>query len=212
MNNINKKVEYVNINNDYIVVKKPIGMSVYGDGEEVLNNLVDKEYPLYKNDKNKFGVIYNLEKEIEGLVLFSRNENFHNQILENIQKNFFKIKYLAIIFSEKNNKFFKRKDLISLSLNKKDQIKIFYEIINSYNIYNTLSIDANKHSEYQVNILLNSINTSIIGDIKYGGIKFHTFCLFLSEICFNYNGVEINISLNNFYTHKVNNLLMHLHF
>jgi 23S rRNA-/tRNA-specific pseudouridylate synthase len=211
---MNKKIEYINITDDYIVVKKPANMKLYGDEneKEVLNKLVHKEHDLFLNHTDKFGIIYHVEEEIEGIVLLSRNKNFHEKILKIIEEKLFKIKYLAVVFSEKNNKSFKQKDAISLILNNKIHIDMFYEIINTHHLYNTLSIYTNKHINHQINILLNHIKTNIVGDKKYGGMEFDTLCLFITEIFFIYKGAEIHFSLNMFYTHKINNLLMRLHF
>lgn len=211
MNKINKNIEYINITEDYIVLKKPANMKVYGDEEEVLNKLVHKEHPLFLNDKDKFGVIYNIEEEIEGLIILSRTLEFHEQILEIIKKKLFKIKYIGVVSSEKNNKFLKQKDKLTIDKRNKN-MEIFYEIINIYNIFNIIAIHTNQHIQYQINMLLNSINAPLVGDKKYGGIEFDTLCLFISEISFEYKKAHLNFSLDNFYKHKINNLLMVLYF
>lgn len=211
MNKIENIFEYININNDYIVIKKPANMNLYGSEDEVLNKLVHKDYPLYLNHKEKFGVIYDVEKELEGIVLLSRNEEFHNKILKLIENKLFHIKYLGVVIGDKNNKHLKRRDVISLS-DKNNNMEIFYEIENTYNMYNTISIYTHNHINYQINILLNSINAPLIGDKKYGGKEFPNLCLFIVEISFTYKDADLNFSLNSFYKHKINNYLMHLYF
>ena len=137
------QIKYININDDYIVIEKPLNRELSGEENEALNKLVNEEYSLYiyDNNRNMAGIIYEVEAHIEGLVLLSRNKNFHEKMLDLIEKNLFNFNYLGIVSQKENNKKFKTKDSIELYLGEKtEKIQMCYEIINNHHIYNILLI------------------------------------------------------------------------
>jgi 23S rRNA-/tRNA-specific pseudouridylate synthase len=220
------KLEYMAVTDDYIIVNKPAGISccrcsTTPKHEHVLNELVSKDYSLSGSlIPEEFGLPHRIDKDTEGLLLMSRTKEFYNFALNGFKNGLIKKTYLCL--SNIKKKEFKEQDIIYVNLlygNDKVLVRkngipseTSYEVLSTYHKYKVIKVFPITGRKHQIRTVLNYLGAPIVGDTLYKGQAFSKLCLFASELAFNYKNQDLHFSKLTEQKHKINNLLMHLHF
>lgn len=89
---------------DYIIVNKPAGLIVHGDKhikETTLADLVTKKYPEIKivgEDPYRPGIVHRLDKDVSGLMVIARTQEFFENLKQQFQDRTIDKKYSALVF------------------------------------------------------------------------------------------------------------------
>ena len=171
----NENIDIVYEDDNILVVNKPENISVTDDKNlnETLSSILSKKYKFIKP-------CHRIDRNTKGLVLFAKNENALNILLEKFKnKEIEKHYYCKVLgtFKEKHKKLeaylFKdsKKSIVYISdTPKKDYQKIIteYTVLSKNN--NITSLDVNLHTgkTHQIRAHLAHIGHPILGDGKYG--------------------------------------------
>lgn len=165
-----------------IVVNKPSGLlsiSTPKEKEKTLYHIVS-EYLKTKNKNNKVFIVHRLDKDTSGVMLLAKDEKTKKQLQEN-WNNFVSLReYVAVVNGYPKNEsgvitqYLKEtKNNIVYITNNNDgkQAITNYKVIKKNDKYSLLDIIIKTGRKNQIRVALNSINTPIVGDKKYGNIK-----------------------------------------
>ena len=165
---------------DLIVVDKETGLLSVGTGKnlkETAYNIVNN-YLASKNAKIKAYVLFRLDRETSGLMVYTKNPDLQ----EELQKMWFtkppQRSFLAIVEGKTEVK----KDIIKSWLTENKNFQVFsnsfdnggllaitnYETIKSNNRFSVLSLTMDTSRKNQIRVQLQSIGHPIVGDKKYG--------------------------------------------
>jgi 23S rRNA pseudouridine1911/1915/1917 synthase len=214
-------ISYLEVNNEYLIVNKPYGISCHRSATTprdtyVLNELVARDYSLSEAiTKEEFGLPHRIDRYTEGLLLMTRTKEFYEYALSAFNKGEFKKTYLCIVSW---NKTLLEEDTIKLKLfygNEKVLVKndgvsseTHYEVLSKYKHYAVLKITPVTGRRHQIRVVLAHLGCPIVGDTIYAGEKFHRLCLFSSQLSCE----KFNFSLYDNHLHDINNMLMELVF
>lgn len=222
------KLEYIAVTDDYIIVNKPAGISccrchTTPQHEQVLNELVSKDYSLSGSlVSEEFGLPHRIDKDTEGLVLMSRTKDFYDFALNSFKEGLIEKTYLCLVNLKKTSKEFLEENTVNINLLygtdkvlvRKDGLlsQTSYKVLSTYHKYKILKVFPITGRKHQIRVVLNYLGAPIVGDVLYKGQAFSRLCLFASELSFTYKNENLKFSILNEHKHKINNLLMHLHF
>ena len=151
------------------------------------NNLYDevKTYVKKQNPKNKIFIVHRLDKDTSGLVLFAKSEKVKYDLQRNWQN--VERKYYAVVFGKPNEKSVSLKDLLyetkslDVVITKNEKIGKLaitnFDVIENNNKYSLLDINIETGRRNQIRVQLANIGHPIIGDKKYGKVKYKRMML-----------------------------------
>ena len=179
-----------------IVVNKPshlLTISTDNEKEKTLFHQV-LTYEKKKNKNNKVFIVHRLDKDTSGLVLFAKSEIIKYQLQNNWDKDT-KRGYVAVVNGHTKTKdiiksyLAETKTLLVYSTNSKDgKLAITeYEKILENKKLTLLKIKIKTGRKNQIRVQLNDNGNSIVGDKKYGQIKFDP----LRRLCLHANYLSI---------------------
>lgn len=182
-----KKLKIIYEDRYLIIVNKPAGEFTISRNNRYDNNLYDevKTYVKKQNPKNKIFIVHRLDKDTSGLALFAKNE----KVKYDLQKNWQNVerKYYAVVSGKLNEKNVTLKDLLyetkSLDVvvtNSKKLGKLAitnFNVIENNNKYSLLDINIETGRRNQIRVQLANIGHPIIGDKKYGKVKYKRMML-----------------------------------
>jgi 23S rRNA pseudouridine1911/1915/1917 synthase len=102
-------IEYIEENDNFLIVNKPYGLSVARcentpKNEEVLNEIIKEKYSLsYGIRPEEYGIVHRIDKTTEGLMIIARNDQYYDLLLNLFQKQKVKKIYLAIVEMKKKH-------------------------------------------------------------------------------------------------------------
>lgn len=209
-NDKNFNIDIIYEDDNIVVVNKPAEIEVVG--EDSLTTELCKYY-----NNNFIAPCHRLDRNTTGLVLFAKNEEALNILLEKFKNREIEKHYKALVYGIPRKKentltayLFKdaKKSLVYISdIPKKRYEKIItsYKVI-SCNKNNTSLLDVNLHTgkTHQIRAHLAYIGYPIIGDGKYGdreinkrfGYKYQQLCSCSLKFCFKADAGILNY-LNN---------------
>ena len=170
--------------NDLIVINKPHGLLSIATKEE-------KEYTLYhfvsdylksKNKNNKVFIIYRLDKDTSGIVIFAKNQNTKNLFQNNWDSIVRERKYYAVVNGTlkdkegtiKNYLVENDKSFMVYSTNNKKEGKLSitdYKVLKENKDYSLLDINIKTGRKNQIRVSFKDFGNPIVGDKKYGDGK-----------------------------------------
>ena len=182
-----KKLKIIYEDRYLIIVNKPAGEFTISRNNRYDNNLYDevKTYVKKQNPKNKIFIVHRLDKDISGLALFAKNE----KVKYDLQKNWQNVerKYYAVVSGKLNEKNVTLKDLLyetkSLDVvvtNSKKLGKLAitnFNVIENNNKYSLLDINIETGRRNQIRVQLANTGHPILGDKKYGKVKYKRMML-----------------------------------
>lgn len=208
---------YLNIvyeDNNIIVVNKPVEIEVVGE-----HSLTTELCKYYNN--SSIAPCHRLDRNTTGLVLFAKNEESLNILLDKFKNHEIEKHYQALVYGIPRKKqdtltayLFKdaKKSLVYISdIPKKGYEKIItsYKIISSNPKNNTSLLDVNLHTgkTHQIRAHLAHIGYPIVGDGKYGNrevnkkfkYKYQQLCSCSLKFCFKTDAGILNYLNNKIY-------------
>ena len=197
-NNISLKIVFEDEN--ILIINKPVNLEVTGNNS--LTTLVHQEY-----SSNSFKPMpcHRLDRNTTGLVLYAKNEEALNILLEKFKHHEIEKHYLATVYGKPTKKH-ERLESYLFKDNKKsfvyisDEFKKGYQkIIISYTVLkenadNTciLDVEIETGKTHQIRAHLSHIGLPIVGDGKYGkneinkafNKKYQMLCSYKIKFCF----------------------------
>lgn len=199
-----EKLNVVYEDENIIVAYKTKGIISNNETEKELDEPTFEDIVKTYNEKAK--ICHRLDRNTDGLVIFSKNKEVHNEMLLGFKNNCIIKKYMAMV---NNSDFKKDSDVLEAYIftDKKkgfsyisNEPKIGYEkIITEYKVleknkdYAVLNIILHTGKTHQIRAHLSYINHHIIGDSKYGlneinkKFKKSRQCLTAVEYNFDFN-------------------------
>ena len=182
-----KKLRIIYEDKYLIIVNKPTGEFTISRDNHYDNNLYDevKTYVKKQNPKNKIFIVHRLDKGTSGLVLFAKSEKVKYDLQRNWQN--VERKYYAVVFGKPNEKSVSLKDLLyetkslDVVITKNEKIGKLaitnFDVIENNNKYSLLDINIETGRRNQIRVQLANIGHPIIGDKKYGKVKYKRMML-----------------------------------
>lgn len=182
-----KKLRIIYEDKYLIIVNKPTGEFTISRDNHYDNNLYDevKTYVKKQNPKNKIFIVHRLDKDTSGLVLFAKSEKVKYDLQRNWQN--VERKYYAVVFGKPNEKSVSLKDLLyetkslDVVITKNERIGKLaitnFDVIENNNKYSLLDINIETGRRNQIRVQLANIGHPIIGDKKYGKVKYKRMML-----------------------------------
>mgnify|MGYP004461714293 FL=1 len=182
-----KKLRIIYEDKYLIIVNKPTGEFTISRDNHYDNNLYDevKTYVKKQNPKNKIFIVHRLDKDTSGLVLFAKSEKVKYDLQRNWQN--VERKYYAVVFGKPNEKSVSLKDLLyetkslDVVITKNEKIGKLaitnFDVIESNNKYSLLDINIETGRRNQIRVQLANIGHPILGDKKYGKVKYKRMML-----------------------------------
>ena len=182
-----KKIKIIYEDKYLIIVNKPAGEFTISRDNYYDNNLYDevKEYVKKQNPKNKIFIVHRLDKDTSGLVLFAKNEKVKYDLQSNWQN--VERKYYAVVIGKLNETNATLKDLlyetkgldvVVTNIKKIGKLAITnFDVIENNNKYSLLDINIETGRRNQIRVQLANIGHPILGDKKYGKVKYKRMML-----------------------------------
>ena len=182
-----KKLKIIYEDKYLIIVNKSAGEFTISRDDHYDNNLYDevKTYVKKQNPKNKIFIVHRLDKDTSGLVLFAKNEKVKYDLQRNWQN--VERKYYAVVIGKLNEKNATLKDLLyetkglDVVVTKNEKLGKLaitnFSVIENNNKYSLLDINIETGRRNQIRVQLANIGHPIIGDKKYGKVKYKRMML-----------------------------------
>ena len=182
-----KKLKIIYEDKYLIIVNKSAGEFTISRDNHYDNNLYDevKTYVKKQNPNNKIFIVHRLDKDTSGLVLFAKNEKVKYDLQRNWQN--VERKYYAVVSGKLNEKngtlkdfLYETKglDVVVTNIKKIGKLAITnFNVIEINNKYSLLDINIETGRRNQIRVQLANIGHPIIGDKKYGKVKYKRMML-----------------------------------
>lgn len=178
-----------------IIINKPSHLLTIGTDSEKEKTLFHKVimYEKRKNKNNKVFVVHRLDKDTSGLVVFAKNQDIKNKLQNNWEK--VNRGYVAIVNGKTKDKdtlksyLMETKTLYVYSTQDKKNGKLAiteYEKQAENKKLTLLKIKLKTGRKNQIRVQLNDNGNPIVGDKKYGDIKFDP----LRRLCLDANFLD----------------------
>ena len=189
------KLDIIYEDKSIIVVNKPSHLLTISTDNEKEKTLFHQVllFEKRKNKNNKVFIVHRLDKDTSGIVLFAKDEKIKYKLQNNWDKEV-KRGYVAVVHGHTKEKDTLRsflaetKTLLVYSTNEKNgKLAITeYERIKENNKLTLLKIKLKTGRKNQIRVQLNDNGNSIVGDKKYGNIKFDP----LRRLCLHANFLD----------------------
>jgi len=180
------KLDIIFKHKDWLIINKPAGLLVHPDQhhqEKTLIDLILTEYPEIKSvgDPTRPGIVHRLDKDVSGLMVVARSQEFYEYIVKQFTDDKVKKEYLALVYGRPEPSAGK----IDLPLARTKDGKIVavqyhgkiknqkeatteYEAIKNYSQYSLLKVRPLTGRTNQIRVHLRAINCPLVGDLIYG--------------------------------------------
>ena len=165
---------------------------VYKDGniptinsEKYSKSLYNEVYDYLHKKNQRVFIVHRLDKDTSGLVLFAKNEKVKYDLQRNWQN--VERKYYAVVSGKLNEKngtlkdfLYETKglDVVVTNIKKIGKLAITnFNVIENNNKYSLLDINIETGRRNQIRVQLANIGHPIIGDKKYGKVKYKRMML-----------------------------------
>ena len=178
-----------------IIINKPSHLLTISTESEKEKTLFHKVimYEKRKNKNNKVFIVHRLDKDTSGLVIFAKNQEVKNKLQNNWEK--INRGYVAIVNGHTKDKdtlksyLMETKTLLVYSTDDKKNGKLAiteYEKLSENKKLTLLKIKLKTGRKNQIRVQLNDNGNEIVGDKKYGNMKFDP----LRRLCLHANYLD----------------------
>ena len=197
------KIDIVYEDKWIIVVNKPSHLLTISTENEKEKTLFHKVlmYEKRKNKNNKVFIVHRLDKDTSGLVLFAKDESIKFKLQNNWDKDT-RRGYVAVVHGKT-----KDKDILKSYLMETKTLLVYatddtkngklaiteYEKLKENKKLTLLKIKIKTGRKHQIRVQLKDNGNEIVGDKKYGEIKFDP----LRRLCLHANYLEITHPITN---------------
>ena len=175
------KLNIIYEDNHLLVVEKPSGIPVQEDSSKDIDMLtILKEYR--KVNENKpgeafIGLVHRLDRPVRGIMVFAKTSKAASRLSDQIRKNNFHKKYIAVVHgtvppkgkfedylikNEKENKSY-------ITIKEKGKYSCLeYQMLSTKDNLSLIEINLITRRSHQIRVQFSSRNHPLIGDSKYG--------------------------------------------
>ncbi len=191
------KLDIIYEDKSIIVINKPSHLLTISTDNEKEKTLFHKVlmYEKRKNKNNKVFIVHRLDKDTSGLILFAKDEKIKFKLQNNWDKDA-RRGYVAIVHGKTKDKETLKNYLAETKTlqvyvtgdAKKGKLAITeYEKLNENKKLTLLKIKIKTGKKHQIRVQLSNNGNPIVGDKKYGELKFDP----LRRLCLDANYLEI---------------------
>ncbi len=182
-------LEIIEDGKGYLVVNKPSGLVVHKTKyieEGTLVSLLLERYPDLERVgeyKDRPGIVHRLDKEVSGLMVVAKDQNYFYHLKNQFQKRRVVKKYQCLVFgcppylseiidfplkrSPKTGKMITLPKIAATGQSKGKEAKTKYKVLTYYNNYTLLDLDLYTGKTHQIRVHLKSKGIPIVGDNIY---------------------------------------------
>ena len=194
------KINIIYEDNHLLVVEKPINIPVQEDSSKDIDMItILKDYRKKNENKPKdayIGLVHRLDRPVSGIMVFAKTSKAASRLSDEIRKNNFKKKYIAVIkgiitkkgifedYLLKDNS--KNKSFVTTK-EKGKYAKLEYTLLDTKDNLSLVEINLITGRSHQIRVQFSSRNHPLVGDSKYGeNIDNINIALFAKSIRFTH--------------------------
>ncbi len=192
------KIQIIYEDDNILVIDKPSGISVHGDGKGDEYTVADwllEKYPEIKdvgesielpNDKIilRPGIVHRLDKDTSGVMIIAKTEESYKYLKRQFQDRKVQKTYKAIVFGKfkdengiidkpigRSGSDFRAKATGRYAVGEKRDALTYYKVLERFNNYTFLEVRPKTGRTHQIRVHLSSISRPILCDRVYGRSK-----------------------------------------
>ena len=176
----------------FFVINKPAGLlsiSTTKEKEKTAYHLV-REFIKSRKKNDKIFVLHRLDKDTSGVLVFVKDNTLKNLLQNNWDKYVKTREYVALVTGNIKDVddytcYLKEigPDKVIVTNKKEGKIAVTsLKTLNKNNKYSLVKVNIKTGRRNQIRVVLNHLNSPIVGDKKYGGIKSNRLYLHASKL------------------------------
>ena len=176
----------------FLVINKPAGLlsiSTTKEKEKTAYHLV-REFIKNRKKSDKIFVLHRLDKDTSGVLIFVKDNTLKNLLQNNWDKYVKTREYVALVTGNVKDVddytcYLKEigPDKVIVTNKKEGKIAVTtLKTINKNNKYSLVKVNIKTGRRNQIRVVLNHLESPIVGDKKYGGIKSNRLYLHASKL------------------------------
>ncbi len=183
------KDSIVFIDNDFIVLNKPVNIVVHPDNQRKLGSLIYYLMLLYPeireiDNSDRPGIVHRLDKDVSGLLVVCRTKTMFEHLKIQFQNRLVVKEYLALVYGKMLDSDGTVDFPISRSVSEHGKMaahpknysakeaKTIWTVLEAYNHYTLLKIETKSGRTHQIRVHMNAIGHPIVGDKLYTNAKY----------------------------------------
>jgi len=189
-------------NNDVVVINKPAGIMVHGDGRSTEQTVADWFVSAYPESVNvgeepietkaggsitRPGIVHRLDKDTSGAMILCKTDNAHTYLKEQFQNRTIKKTYQAVVYGEMKqdsvlvnqpigrSKTFAKWTAIPKALRGKTrEAQTQITVLKRFNGFSHIQAEPKTGRTHQIRVHLQFLNYPILADKTYAGKRYDT--------------------------------------